>query len=320
MAIGIDDDFIDDEFIEDDLGHQEEPQEQQDDIITELLREKGIQDASKIKFEGEDGEIEEQDWNQLSIEDQLNILRSSDSQVSNNSLDLDDSELQLINAIRSSRMSPTEYFQNVQRQGVNNYIQQNSTPQYQIDNIDDETLFITDIIARVGDENITDEELEHLLENAKQNEDLFRKQVNAIRQEYKNREDENRNQVAEYQKQQQVEKYNIFAEKIENEIRGFTEIGGFDLNMDESEMEEVYDFLTGFDQAGVSFFSKALNDPKLLVRMAWFALNGDKAMQDINDYWTNEVKKSRNQKKTSQVEIKKNNNKFNNNSSVDDDF
>jgi hypothetical protein len=32
--------------------------------------------------------------------------------------------------------------------------------------------------------------------------------------------------------------------------------------------------------------------------MAWFALNGDKAMQDINDYWTNELKTSRKNNRT----------------------
>ena len=53
----------------------EEPGE--DDIITTLLKEKGIKDSSKIKFEGDDGNTEERAWKDLSKEEQLNILRQS---------------------------------------------------------------------------------------------------------------------------------------------------------------------------------------------------------------------------------------------------
>jgi hypothetical protein len=87
--------------------------------------------------------------------------------------------------------------------------------------------------------------------------------------------------------------YNNFAEQVENEIRAFTDLNGYDLNMDESEMEELYDFITGFDAAGISTFSKVLNNPRTLVKMAWFALNGESAIDDINNYWTNEIKNVR---------------------------
>jgi hypothetical protein len=45
----------------------------------------------------------------------------------------------------------------------------------------------------MGRENITDDEAREALDRAKSNETLFRKQVNAIRNEYKQIEDENRN-------------------------------------------------------------------------------------------------------------------------------
>ena len=40
-----------------------------EDIISYLLREKGIKDPSQIKFEGENGELETRDWNSLSLEE-----------------------------------------------------------------------------------------------------------------------------------------------------------------------------------------------------------------------------------------------------------
>jgi hypothetical protein len=40
------------------------------------LKTRGIDDPSKIKFEGDDGGIEERDWNSLSKEEKINILNT----------------------------------------------------------------------------------------------------------------------------------------------------------------------------------------------------------------------------------------------------
>lgn len=343
MAIGIDeidefDEFEDDEFNEQSLDNQElnDDQEVQDDnkidIISELLKSKGIKDSSKIKYETDNGEIEEIDWNSLNVQEQLNILRTENNSSNNSNNELDDSEIDFINTIRNSKMSPQEYIQYVKNQGIQQYLQNNQIAQYsyQVDDISDDELYIADIISKIGEENISDQELESLLESAKSNETLFKKQVDAIRNEYRSIENNNRIQETEIQKQQQIEQYNIFAESVENEIRSFTDFCGYDLNMDESEMEELYDFITGFDEAGVSVFGKCLNDPGTLVKMGWFALNGERAIQDINDYWTNEIKNVREnsykkgiedaKNNKVKIEIKPNNKSNDSDDDLDDDF
>lgn len=293
-----------------------------DPIIQELLRAKGIEDINKIKFENEDGELEEHDWNSLSNEDKLGILQQEDTY--NPEEGLDDAEIELINAIRTSKMTPSEYLNYIQNTGIDNYINNQSLnqPQYRVDNIDDATLYVMDIIARLGEDAFTDDELKEMLENAQSNPESFAKQIKAIRNEYKIKEDQSQQQIKQAKQSQQIEQYNQFAESIENEIRNFTSIGGYDINMDESEMEEIYDFLTGFDAAGVSTFGKALNNPKLLVKMAWWALNGEQAIQDINDYWTNEIKNiSRNLKKqNNQVQIVNKKTKKDSFDDFDDEF
>lgn len=299
------------------------------DIISELLKLKGIADSSKIKFENEDGDIEEVSWDSLSDQDKLHILSSDDK--STDESDLDETEIQLINAIRESKMSPEEYISYIQQQGINNYLQ-NQQSSYQVDDLSDEELFIADLISKVGEDNISDDEIQSALDTAKQNEAVFKKQIAAIRNEYKNLEDQNVRQTQEMERQQQIESFNKFAESIENEIRAFKDIQGFELNMDESEMEELYDFITGFDDAGVSIFSKVLNNPKTLVQMAWFALHGEEALQDINDYYTKEITSVRKNSykqgaedykngkftKKSNVEIRPVNNKSNSSDDLDD--
>jgi hypothetical protein len=54
-----------------------------------LLKSRGIDDRSKIKFEDEQGSVEELNWDNLSNEEKLNILNSS---LSDPETDLDDEE------------------------------------------------------------------------------------------------------------------------------------------------------------------------------------------------------------------------------------
>lgn len=311
MAIGTDDlDFIDevDDFEPgkdtnpqntQDPEPPQEPEEEhnqkdegtpEDDFISSLLKSNGIEDKSKIKFKNEEGSIEEVDWDSLNNEEKLNVLRSSSE---NPESDLDDSEIQLISAIRNSGMTPAEYVQYIGDDSVNRYIQnkQASEYQYNVDQYSDDDLFKADFISRMGD--VTDEEAEEALEKAKSNEALFKKQIGAIRNEYRTIEEENIRQEQIEQEQQAQEQYEQFAETVEDQIRNFTEFQGYDLNLENEDMQMLYDFITGVDAAGNNHFAKALSDPKTLVQTAWFALNGRQMIDDITDYFQKEITKVR---------------------------
>lgn len=278
----------------DDFFDDESPLQQEDDdsFISELLKDRGIDDLSKIKFENEDGEIEEAHWDSLSNEDKLNILRSSETSAEDG---LDDSEIQLINAIRQSQLTPQEYLQYLQQTGIETYLRnvQNQERHYSIDEYTDEELYVMDLINRTPD--ITEEEAIEALERAKSNEALFKKQIGATRNEYKKVEDENIYQQQLAQQQAAQQQYNQFAESIENSIINFKEFSGCELNMDSDDMQELYTFITGTDGAGNNWFAKALNDPDTVVKMAWFALNGEKMIQDINEYYQKEITNVRKQ-------------------------
>lgn len=301
MAIGIDD--LDDEFndspVEGESGVQDSiqntipnnvEQSNEDTLIEDLLRSRGITDSSKINFQDDNGEITQVDWKSLSREEQFNILNQEQpSEVD----DLDDDEIELLNSIRASKMSPREFLDHYSRQGIQNYINSSQVPNYRVDQIEDDVLYVTDLIAKLGDDNITDEELQTLLEKAKENPELYQKQIAALRSEYQNLEDQHYQQIQAAQQQQQQQQFNQFAQNIQQEIMQFNNIAGFDINMDQDDMQELYEFISGFDSAGVSIFGKVLNDPKSLVKMAWFALRGEDALEDINNYWINELKKVR---------------------------
>ena len=261
-----------------------DPEEGEDDFLTSLLKSRGIEDKSKIKFETEEGDVEEVDWDSLSNEDKLNILSSSESTPENG---LDESEIQLINAIRNSGMSPSEYLQFIGNGEVERYIQNSQEPQYEIDEYSDDELFLMDFMSRMGE--VTEDEATEALERAKANEGLFKKQIEAIRNEYKQAEQENQMQAQLEQEQIAQQQYDQFSDQIVDEINNLTEIQGFELNMENDDMQELYDFITGYDAAGNNYLAKALSDPHVLVKTAWLALNGDQMINDITSYFQKEI-------------------------------
>ena len=308
MEIGIDDiDFVDDVVTEgndeptvtpdeDVTEGGEEPQQQEEennntqqeedkDFLTTLLESRGIQDRSKIKFENEDGEIEEVDWDNLDNNAKMNILQSSESTDSDS---LDQSEIQLINAIRNSGMTPSEYLDYMGKEVVNRYIQNSQQPQYSVDQYTDDELYLMDLMSRTGDDLTEDEAIE-ALDKAKSNESLYKKQVDAIRKEYQEAEKANQAQAELEEQQTQQQQFEQFSNQIVDEINNLKEVQGFELNMDSDDMQTLYDFITGQDAAGNNYFAKALSDPKILVKAAWLILNGDQMVNDITNYFQKEI-------------------------------
>ena len=249
MAIGINDlDFDDDFELESQEGEQnegqekdwvqfnnEEPQEQEtepteqpseegneQDLITYILRSKGILDPTKIKFEGDNGELEELNFNDLSIEEQVAILTQSEQEETQD--EYSEAEIALIQKLRDNKLTPTEYEQYLINQGANNYAQQieANNRSYTIDDLEDDDLFILDLQARI--EDITDEEALAALEKAKMNEAIYAKQIKVIREEYKRIEDE-KNQRDQYEAEQtRREQFEAFASQVQNSIRSFNSI------------------------------------------------------------------------------------------------
>lgn len=262
----------------------ESSQEDDEDFVSSLLKTRGIEDKSKIKFETDEGDVEEVDWNNLSNKDKLNILQSSEVTPETG---LDESEIQLINAIRSSGMDPAEYLQYIGNNQIQNYIQNNYQPQFEIDQYSDDELFLMDFMSRTGE--VTEDEAVEALERAKANETLYRKQVEAIRNEYKQVEQENLMQEQLEQDQIAQQQYEQFSNQIVDEINNLRDIQGFDLNMDSDDMQTLYDFITGTDAAGNNYMAKALSDPQTLVKTAWLALNGDQMIEDISNYFQKEI-------------------------------
>lgn len=269
--------FDDDEFLDEEFTTIQEPEEQpaqqetQDDLTSEVLRLKGISDPDKIKFEDENGAIVERSWDTLSREEQLNILTNNESEEDNQ---LTDDEIELLNSIRLSGLSVGDYINSLQPEPVK--------PNYKIDELSDDDLYVLDILEKVGGDNITDEELTEALQAAKVNEKLFQKTVEGLRNQYTQLERDKEMKEANARAEQQRAAYNNFASSIMNEIRGLNSFAGQDLELSNEDVEELSTFMLDIDNNGMSAFGRAMQDPALFTRAAFWLLNEDKIIEELS--------------------------------------
>ena len=293
--------FDDDEFLEDDLepqnpGDNQEPDnegseppvnESEDDLTSEVLRLKGIADPNKIKFEDETGAIIERSWDTLTRAEQLNILASQEEQ----DLGLYDDELELLNAIRNSGMSVNDYLNSIQTP------QEAPAQSYKIDELSDEDVYALDLLEKVGADNITDEELEQAINNAKQNETLFKKTVEGLRKEYIRLQQDEEAQLANEQAAKQEAAYRQFATSITNEIRGLNSFAGQELELSDEDSEELAAFMLELDESGTSAFGRALQDPNLFTKAAFWLLNEEQIIEELSKQMQDNYKRGYEQAK-----------------------
>ena len=155
-------------------------EEEDNDIVVTLLKSKGI-NPDAVKFQSDDGSIEEKPFSELSKEEQLQILGFDDSE---DNYGLEDDEIALINQLRENNLSVKDYNDYIARQAIQYYIDNasNNDQMYTVNDFSDEELYLMDLGSRLG---LSEEEALSELETAKSNPDLFQKKVQSIREEYK---------------------------------------------------------------------------------------------------------------------------------------
>lgn len=271
---------------EDPINEEVETHEDVDTALNQYLKTKGILDPNKIKFENENGEIEELTWDSLSEEEKFNILNT---ETDSSELDLDDDEIDLINRIRLSKMSVGDYLNTLHQQAITSVQEQKSEYTYTVDDLTDDELYVLDLQARIDD--ISDEEIQEALDRAKSNETLFQKEVAGLREDYKRLEDERNLREQALLEQQQQQQFEQFSNSIVNGINSFNNIGSLDIELTDEDKNTLYTFITGTDNAGINHFAKALSDPETIVKTAWFAIHGEDVINSIEDYYKQQIAK-----------------------------
>ena len=278
----IDLDDLDD--IQDPINDPQEPQDPEPDpvqtpapddefdLTKALLTLQGISDMQKIKFEDESGAIVEKAWDSLTNNEKLMILSHQEDPDTS----LDAAEIELINQIRESGMTPDQYIQSLQ-------VKEPPVQTYEVDNMSDDELFCIDLLDKVGSENITDEELQQALDNAKQNASLFSKQVASLRVYYKDLEQKRQQQQEIEQQEAAEQQFHVFSESIINSIRNFNSFEDTPVELTYEEMEDLANYILTRDDSGYSEFGRLLNDPVQFTKAAFWMLKGPEILNEMQN-------------------------------------
>lgn len=279
---------------------QDETQNDEPDLISVYLQSKGI-DPSSVKMQNENGDTEEVNFNDLSREEQLQLLNYNPAEQE--APELEEDEEKLLGILRSNNMSVQDYLKAYRNHVIEQY--EASRPKepvqetFDVDQYSDEEIFIADLKDKVPD--LTEEEAIQELEMQKQNPDLFAKKVAGLRNSYQERE----KQIREYeeqqakaaQEQQAAQFESVIVDTIQN--NNSIDLGDTSLELSEDDMNEIASFILDSDPAGVRYIAKALNDPKMLVEMAWWALKGHDALNQVTQYYKKQISEARKSAKAS---------------------
>lgn len=252
------------------------------DFTTQVLKLKGISDPTKIKFEDESGAIVERSWDDLTDTERLNILGNNEDPER----DLEDDEINLINILRENNLTPQQYIEAIQKQAAQQALEQyqkEQTPVYEIDSLSDDELFALDLLEKVGEENITDEELQEALEHAKSNEALFSKQIEGLRAQYKNLEDQQKYDAEQAQIAQVEQQYQDFSNKVLDEIGSFNSIANQEIELSTDDKNDIANYMLTRRDSGVSDFYNDIQNPSIATQAAFWLLRGPEVLSEMEN-------------------------------------
>lgn len=280
---------------------EEQPKDsytEQMDAYMRFLQSRGIRDGKTIVYEDEEtGETNEVDFSTLSDDEKFNIL----DEISKP--DLSDDEIQTINFLRQNNATMQDVIAYYQDQAIKEYIEKSGAPTqaYTSDDYSNDELYIADLKGRYPD--MTDEELINELETAKENEELFNKKVEVIRNNFKTTEENQKKTQAEAEIKAQKEYQDLFTKTLDNFNyipMDYKDPDGGAFQVENSEKAAIWDYIFKQDANGMTGLTRDLNDPAKLIEMAHRMLFGAEAMSDLTQHFKQELKKAR--RTSSQIE------------------
>lgn len=267
--------------IDEDTNVEEAPSAENSDYIDRFLRSRGI-DPQSVRIADEQGVIEEVPFESLSADEKLAILDTDKYQLS-------EDEINTLNFLRQNNISLQEYSEYIKNESIKEYLNQTNSVT-NVDDYTDEVIFKADLINRFG-EDISDEELDKEWEAAQVNPTLLEKKIGVLREQFKQREIDNRNAAEQQAAAQKEDQFQTFAGMMQNAADGIDTI--MSVEVDNEQKNDILKFCLERDVNGQSQFNKFFNDPEAVFKMAWFMKYGEQAIEAVHDYWRKQVGQSR---------------------------
>lgn len=251
-----------------------EEEDSSDDFTDKFLARIGIADKNAIPWQDASGAMYTRPWDSLTESEQLDILSSANTDPET---DLDEEEINLINQIRQSGLTPSNYMQQYAQNIKNNFTLENKTEE--IKTWSDEEVFALDLMQRLGD-SVTDEEIEAALEKAKEDEEFFKKNANSIRNNLIAQQEQKNQQLQQEQYMIKEQEFQNLSNAIINELQQFNTVAGRQVELDNNDLNTLAGYILNRDAYGNTQYNLDMNSPQAIVHNAFWALYGPQFLQE----------------------------------------
>lgn len=245
----------------------DDPEDEPNDLIKSILESKGIKDPTKIKFQNDEDEIEEVNFYELPLEEQIEILMNPDETDDNQ---FTDEELETIYYLRENNVTLEDAITYFQKQAIEEYERNAEITKYSIDSFTNEELFAYDLASRYPD--LTEDDIKNELEKELDNEELFNKKTSKLREYYKEQE-------TLLKKQEELEQHEIYKNNMVTAANKIDEIGIVELDVNDK--NEILSTLIERDINNKTKFQKLMEHPDVQFKVAWFLEKGDEFFQQV---------------------------------------
>lgn len=267
----------------------EEPAEE-DDLITSILKGYGISDPSKIKFENEDGSVEEVNFNELDPAAQKELVASLASG------DYSEEEVSTINFLRGKGLTFNEAMERYAAAKVQEYkdsMTNGAEPTYTIDSLTDDEIYIGDLKQRYP--NYSDEQIAERYNRAKEDPESFAQDVAELRTQYKALEDQEMQESQQRQAAATEELRNTILQAIDNltELKLDPEDEESDaFVLEDTDKQAIANFALAPTSSGKTQLAQDLEDPARLAELVLMSVKGKEILAGTSRYYRNELAKS----------------------------
>ena len=255
--------------------------------VERFLTEYGVRGGIITYEDGNSARFEE-----LSASEQAEILRSlvlDNVPTIEEKYNLEDPEIDFLNALRESELSPEEYINNLVARRAQILDAQREAEVLDYSEISDDALFIFQL--QESNPDITDEEIEKELETAKSLAS-YQTTVNVLRKSLVAEQtallEETRREQSEAFEQELEAQRTLIVQTVEE----IDNIGGARIT---PAMKEylLHDIMELNDNSDPIIMERLFSDPEMLFKANWFINYGEAYMTEIDNYWRNEVSKAR---------------------------
>lgn len=252
-------------------------------IINTLLQQKGILAPDKVLYEVEEGKVEEKNFYDLPLEDQIAILSEQESTGTPN---LSQEDQEIIELQRQNNLTLAELIQYYQNASIEEFLQQQGG-QTSVADYTDEEIYMLDMKSRLGD-SVSDEEIMKALENELELPELFKKKVDKMRSEYIQLEAEEKRKDADKVNADREEAFQEFSTGMKDYISSVEDIGG--VLLEDTDKNDIVRFMLERDERGVTQFQKQMQNPENLFLASWALLKLEDTFNLLKEHYEGLVK------------------------------